>query len=135
MRMGEAHLTEGCRAYEEERLDDALRHFRSALRIARSLGYPEGAAASLFWIGFVLHSRNQTDFAEDHYRDAVAAAGEHGLCAPYLFRAGRHFEASGDRAKAQKYFCHALRLFKESSDSEGIRECTEKLRDADHLTE
>lgn len=135
MFMGSRHLKEGSMAYEERRLDDALTHFRSALRIAQSLGYAEGVAVSLFEIGFVLHSRNQTEFAEHHYRDAVAAAGGDAKIAPYLFRAGRLFETTGDRAKAREYFQRALALFEESSDSEGINASTEKLKDANPPTE
>jgi tetratricopeptide (TPR) repeat protein len=131
-RLGNVLLQEGSRAYEKQQVDEALDYFRKAHRIASYLQDQEMVAVCLFEMGFVMHTKGETEFAEVHYTDAIKILSEmkfadSGAVARYVFHAARFFELQRNASKARAYFQKALQMFEQSGDTEGIQASREKL--------
>jgi tetratricopeptide (TPR) repeat protein len=131
-RMAMSLISYGSHAYNHRNLDEALVCFRNALRIAKYIENHQLIAIALFEVGFVVHSYQDTGFAEKHYFEALALreklpSKEQGPLGYYAFRAGNFFEMAGEKTKAREFYEVAMNIFRMADDREGIKSCNRKL--------
>ena len=102
-------------------LNDGLNIYTHALGIAKSIGYLDGEADILIFIGRLSKTRGDYEKAMDYYKNAlniVEKTGNVTLKATILNNIGRIFEELRDYDSALQYYDKSLEIFDKSGDLE-----------------
>ena len=97
------------------RLDQAASHTREALALTRRQGARASEASALCLLGDIASAAGADD-AEGSYREALALAGELGMCplvAHCHLGLGKLYRRTGQREQAQEHLTTATTMYRE----------------------
>ncbi|MBI4378670.1 MAG: CHAT domain-containing protein [Nitrospinae bacterium] len=113
----------GDNEYKNERYNEALEYFEKALNIYKSIGYDEGTAPTLHYIGNIYRLDQQYDIALIYYEEALKIDRKLNIpknISTTLHEIGLVYSSLDKYDKALKYYEEALKIAKELNDHKSI---------------